>query len=1677
MDDNPIALTLTDFVLVPSESRGYPVAVAGGYRNDSAFAVILDVVTEEQHLVFLNTGVDHSGNGAWEPTVAWCATIDYDFDGRQEVFIQVNAGRDLRPRELFCLEIESNRIEWSLPVAPLVAVNGIYPCGDSAEPAVIFVSYNPKQGVSDSAFSDRFGYLSVVNSHGELIFNRIIAVEHGGMFILPADEPGQFYLAHTVPLTDPADTLALPDQVDRISKITCYGEILASTTIPIHIKRAWLASAVGGPEEGLFTIGRDGVIRHYDSNLNLRRQSEPVPLSDFYGTLTLSPDAPPALVFSSTFGMALYTPDFEQIGCSTIRGRFVQPLEYDRHGRLKTLLVSGKNVGAILSLQSRSLVDYLHAAAVRYYLYLLLVVVALLTGVILINHRRLRTMQRLRKQEIDLGAFIAASPDLVFRFGREGKIIDYQTSDSSLLAMPPEQFLGRSLRDILPSSITDLALRAHERVLSTGILQTFEYEIELQGELHYFEARVAPIGDNEVISVNRDITDRKRAELDLRESEERMRTLIDNIPGAVFRFTLNDNWSVEFVSDVVLAISGYPAEDFVGDRVRSWHSIVHPDDRKTGEQCIRQAVDRRTPYEVEYRIIHATGEIRWVFEKAQVVFDADGVPRFIDGVFIDITAQRTAELARRTSDEQMRAQFKNFPIPTYTWQRVDDDFVLIEYNDAALVPTAGKIKDLVGIKCRDLYRDVPAIPDAVIECFAKQVTINREMDYTFQSTGLSVSLSVRYVFVAPDLVMVHVEDITEPRRSRELLAIRLRYEEALAACSQTLLAAPSADGDVLNRALKYLLEATDVCRVYLFENFTSSDKGLCMRQTHEVCRGGVRPMLSAERLQPLPYEPDFATMKEHFLRDEAFGGLVREMDKAAREEFSRQDTKSIIMLPLYIDGEWAGSIGFDDTRSERVWEQEDVRLLRTAAAMIGSYLDMVSVNRQLTRERDFTQSILRTTNSLVLCLDERGRITVFNDELERLTGYTREEMLGTPWVERFVPERYLHDGLKDFGKWVREHPSDQYERELILRNGEERLILWSNSMMINPHTGELTAIAIGQDVTDRELARAAERENAAKYRAVMEQSADNIYLADVETRKIIEANVALQKLLGYSDEEMKNLTVYDFIEHDNSDIDDRISEVVSENLTFLPLRYYRRRDGRLVPVEVMVNPVQYNDRNVLCIVSRDITERLKAEQALREQEEKYRLLVENVNASVSVVAYDGTFSFVNQSVGNDLSDDPVNIVGRSMYDYFPQPGVEHQMTAIRGVIDSGKPLANEFKVHWHDSWRWFFVMAQPYKDAYGQTTAALVIAHDITATKVAQEALNQSEERFREMADMLPQTIFESDARGRVTYANRQGILTFGYEPDDLTTGLNVLDLFVPEDREAIMMNFEHRLRGEQPTGNEYTAHRKDATTFPVLIYSTAIRRENQVAGLRGIVIDITERKEAEEQVRRANQARYQQLREVAGGVSHEIYNSLYPAVTGLDKIRQLLAAVDPADPERTNRLIKMSEAAVQRAIGLTETVSKFSRLESEKGNERIYLAELFDEVLEANDQRIAELRVSVRCDFDNDLTLICGKSHAYAVFNNLVINALDALAEVDDRNLTIEARRDNGRLVITVSDSGSGIPPEVRDRIFDAFVSAKPNKGTGLGLAIVKQIIELYGGEIKVTSDLDNGTRFTIFV
>ncbi len=243
-------------------------------------------------------------------------------------------------------------------------------------------------------------------------------------------------------------------------------------------------------------------------------------------------------------------------------------------------------------------------------------------------------------------------------------------------------------------------------------------------------------------------------------------------------------------------------------------------------------------------------------------------------------------------------------------------------------------------------------------------------------------------------IIVLIQDVTEAKQSEEERIIRLRYESAIASCSRILLS-QTGFKSVIAASLEALLEASAVSRVYVFENFDDEDLRLCARQIAETCAQGIKTMKHDPLLQKLPYAELSELWRENLSQGERYSGIVRWMPEADQAVLTPRQIQSILVFPINVEGTWHGFIGFDDCLHEREWDEYQVMLLRTAADMIGLFLQRRRAEAALRRAHDTLEEQVRVRTS---------ELTLANYELQQQVS------------ERVAAEERFRESLEELEK-------------------------------------------------------------------------------------------------------------------------------------------------------------------------------------------------------------------------------------------------------------------------------------------------------------------------------------------------------------------------------------------------------------------------------------------------------------------------------------------------------------------------------------------------------------------------------------------------------------------------------------------------------------------------------------
>ncbi len=390
------------------------------------------------------------------------------------------------------------------------------------------------------------------------------------------------------------------------------------------------------------------------------------------------------------------------------------------------------------------------------------------------------------------------------------------------------------------------------------------------------------------------------------------------------------------------------------------------------------------------------------------------------------------------------------------------------------------------------------------------------------------------------------------------------------------------------------------------------------------------------------------------------------------------------------------------------------------------------------------------------------------------------------------------------------------------------------------------------------------------------------------------------------------------------------------------------------------------------------------------------------------------------------------------------------------------------------------------------------VSSDGSASSAKEWVVGEMDSRLRELIDLVPETLIEFDTKGRLAFANRAALETFGYPPGVSWHGKTAFDIMAPECHETAIQNLAGIAQGQEPRWKEYTAKRRDGSVFPVMIRSHPVKRDGKTIGFRSAVVDITERKEMEReqvetntrlaealrQLQKAQQLivereRLSALGQMAAGIAHNLNNALMPVLANCETLMRKPEAL--ADRGRTEQLLNEIHTAARDAAQTVRRLCDFGGAPKDTARERVDLEEIVDTSIALTRPRWKDEMTARRIVLTVDRQ-VEGNPVAYAsaaqlreVLVNLIFNAVDAMPE--GGAITVRARSNASKAVLEVSDTGSGMTRDVRRRCLEPFYTTKGLTGTGLGLSMVYGTVRSLGGTIYVRSGTGAGTTVAVSI
>ncbi|MBN1345133.1 MAG: PAS domain S-box protein [Phycisphaerae bacterium] len=652
------------------------------------------------------------------------------------------------------------------------------------------------------------------------------------------------------------------------------------------------------------------------------------------------------------------------------------------------------------------------------------------------------------------------------------------------------------------------------------------------------------------------------------------------------------------------------------------------------------------------------------------------------------------------------------------------------------------------------------------------------------------------------------------------------------------------------------------------------------------------------------------------------------------------------------------------------------------------------------------------------------------------------------------------------------------------RDGQKRLLAWWCRVLKGGDGAVTGALSTARDITEIRQSQEDLRLN----QFGVDNAAHPIFWVRPDGGFHYVNNVACD-LLEYSREELLSMGV--------PDVDSRFpaeawpahwQEVRRQgHLTFESV--HQTKSGRTFPVEVTTKHLEYSGSEYACAIVQDVTDRKRAELALRDSEERYRALVQASPSAIMAIR-NGRFVFVNPAAARMFGyADPSEVVGLDALSVVAPASRDLIAERIR-KLDYGQ--ANppvEIELLRPDGTR-ICVDSVSVPVELHDGPASLIIGRDVTDRRRAEDALRESEHFAR--------TIVAGVGEGVVVYDKQLRYLVWSKYMEEMTgvlaqdvLGKHALELFPHLREQGIDRLLERALAGETVHSAD-TLYRVPATGkqgYVVGLYSPLVTAEGKQVGVVATIQDVTERRRAEDERRMLQEQLHQAQKmdaigQLAGGVAHD-FNNLLTVIMGNAEF--IGVALPEGSPQKSS--LQMIMEAARQATGVTRSLLTFSqKIPSEKrpvdfGKAVTDACRFLGRILPGSVELVLDM------ESDTPLWVLADATQLQQVLLNLAINARDAMPDGGSLKVRLSPASPceladtaiglglSGRMAqLEVSDSGTGMPPEVLSRIFEPFFTTKPRgRGTGLGLSIIHGIVKDHGGRIDVESQVGKGSTFRI--
>jgi PAS domain S-box-containing protein len=1157
---------------------------------------------------------------------------------------------------------------------------------------------------------------------------------------------------------------------------------------------------------------------------------------------------------------------------------------------------------------------------------------------------------------------------------------------------------------------------------------------------------VAKVSGTVSRAIDRAEQERKEAEDALRESEERFRTILHSMQFGIIVIDAHTHTILD-ANQKSLDMMGGTKETVLGSVC---HRFICP--AELGRCPI---TDLAQTIDSSERILITTRGEKIPILKSVVPTILGGKKVLIES-FIDIAARKRAEEALRESEARLNAIMQGSPIPKFV---IDRDHRVIFWNKALEKYSGIKAEEVVGTnqQWKAFYpNERPCMADLLVDGAIERITQwykgkyrkSDLIDGAYEATDFFPKMGTAgtwlFFTAAPikdsrDTIIGAVEtlnDVTEVKRVEEEIRTMSQFQES-----------------IITNANVWLMVLDEKGNILLWNNAAADISGY----SPDEVKGNNRIWKS---LYPdRDYRKKITDTLTQIINERKF---LQNFETSIKCKSGEQ---KVIL--------W-------NTRSLEMEKGQPARFVAIGVDITKS----IEAEEALRESEERYRNVVEDQTEFICRFAPDGKLTFVNDAYCRYFGLNRDECIGKRHSVVLPP-----DDLSLMKKHIRsltlENPVATIRHRIIMPSGEVRWQRWSDRAIFDEQ-GELKEYqSVGRDITDVVKTEESLKENEGRLNAIIQGSPIPQFIID-RNHRVIKWNEALEKYSGIKAEEVIGTDQHwrAFYQQERPCMADLL---VDEKLEKIPL-WYSGKCARSNLIDDAYEATDYfpkigkkgtwlhftaapiRDLNGAIIGAietlEDITERKMAEEALLLSEHKYRTLVENIPEKIFVK--DALLAYVscNDSYARDLGIAAEAIAGKTDFDFHPRDLAEKYRADDRAVMESGATSTIEEPYVLNGVESWVSTLKTPIRDDAGNISGILGIFHDITERKRIEEALAQSEERYRAVVEDQTEFICRFAPDGTLTFVNDAYCRYFGLNKDRCIGSRHSVVLPVDDARQ--MKKHLAELTPENPVG--FIEHRIIMPSGEVRWQRWSDRaifdKDGHVVEYQSVGKDITERKKAQfqrEALIKELEQKNVELERFTYTVSHDLKSPLITIRGFLGLLEEDALKADTVSLKKDLSRIKSATNKMEVLLRDLLTLSRIGRIVSPPT--MVSFTMIAEDAVELLEGAIQQREVTVEIAPDMPVVNVDRDRVREAVMN-LVENAIKFMGDQPHPKIEIGVRYDRDQPVFFVKDNGIGIDPQYHKKIFSLFEKLSANtEGSGTGLAIVQRIIEVHRGRIWVES------------